>query len=317
MEQIITLLSGAPFLVKLLLAYAMMVIFVIIGDRIRFKELEFVQSLKISCMVLLVAFFLYCLGWLFFRGWKVFYFITCVCGVIYVLSSIKDHIKDSLEQKAKANAKASAKSTSSYSSSSYSSSAYSSRPTYHTSSVSSPKPVASTPKPSNPAPKVVPVFLPDSKPQQPTDTPAGFSGNMTGIENKLRDGISVRLDYQLCWNRMSSALKMASKSGAKVTFYNIPRIQNNTVSNLIELAKQTPGLVCFEGNILAGFEAKALAASGACFTCDCSNGSSTLPDIAANARKSNGHITFVNCSRLNSTEIKNIKAAGGDNIEIK
>lgn len=324
MEQIINLVSEAPFLVKLFIAYAMILILVFLGNLIGqlinsnyFKRDFFKESIKLSFWILLISIFLTGCAWLFFRGWKVFYIISFACGVFYILTIVRCISPEPKEHEDKAKDGTSTKSNSSYSRSSYRPIAYTSRPVYRSSFTESTKPSATLPKPSNQSPKVVPVILPESKSQQPTDTPAGFHGNMADIENKVRNGISVRLDYQLCWSRIDNALKMASKSGAKITFYNIPPIRSNTVCNMIAIAKQAPGLVYFEESILAGSEAEQLAASGACFTCDCSSGSSCIRNIAANARKSNGRIIFVNSSRLDYTAIRNIKEAGGDNIEIK
>jgi len=68
-------------------------------------------------------------------------------------------------------------------------------------------------------------------------------------------------------------------------------------------------LTIYDVVIDAGFEAKELVASGACFVCDCSNGSTCIPDIAKAAKEGKGHVTFINC---NSPHIKQIRELGGD-----
>ena len=83
------------------------------------------------------------------------------------------------------------------------------------------------------------------------------------------------------------------------------------------IASQAPGLIIYDIVIEAGFEAKELAASGACFTCDCSNRSSIIPDIAKAAKENKGYVMFVKFNKLDSSVLNKIRELGRYNIEFQ
>lgn len=175
------------------------------------------------------------------------------------------------------------------------------------------KPKSSETK-SNVKPVVVPIIK--SRTNEKVDSIA--PSNMTDVENKLRNGIDVKLDYDKTYSKISEALRIIKKSGAKITFCNIknPK-QGGTFGNMKRIASQAPGLIIYDIVIEAGFEAKELAASGACFTCDCSNRSSIIPDIAKAAKENKGYVMFVKFNKLDSSVLNKIRELGGYNIEFQ
>ena len=167
---------------------------------------------------------------------------------------------------------------------------------------------------SNVKPVVVPIIK--SRTNEKLDSIA--PSNMTDVENKLRNGIDVKLDFDKTYSKISEALRIIKHSGAKITFCNIknPK-QGGTFGNMKRIASQAPGLIIYDIVIEAGFEAKELAASGACFTCDCSNRSSIIPDIAKAAKENKGYVMFVKFNKLDSSVLNKIRELGGYNIEFQ
>ena len=159
------------------------------------------------------------------------------------------------------------------------------------------------------------VVVPISKSQIDgrTDSPLAPS-NMTTIENKLRDGINVKLDFNKTYNKIDKSLKIIKNSGAKITFCNMNPKQRATLDNMRSIAAQIPGLIIYDVAIEAGFEAEELAASGACFTCDCSNRSTCIPNIAKAAKEGKGHVIFINCKGLGSFQLKQLRELGGTHV---
>lgn len=141
--------------------------------------------------------------------------------------------------------------------------------------------------------------------------------NMTNIENKLSDGISVKLDFNETYTKIDKSLRIIKSSGAKITFCNINPKESATLDNMRRIAAQAPGLIIYDVVIDAGFEAMKLAESGACFVCDCSNGSTIIPDIAKAAKDGKGHVTFINCNGLQSYRLKQIRELGGAYVEFQ
>ena len=175
------------------------------------------------------------------------------------------------------------------------------------------RPTASRPstpiRPSRPATRVVPVTVP----QKPKD-PIG-SVNMTNYENQLAKGIDIRLDFEPNYTRIDKAVRLMKATGAKITFYNLDKIRS--YDNLISTAKKAPGQIIFERVFPASLDTIKLADSGACFTCDCKDHSSTIPDIAKAAKRSGGMVTFINCSWMDTFKMKELRSLGGSNVEFK
>lgn len=138
--------------------------------------------------------------------------------------------------------------------------------------------------------------------------------NMTNVENKLRDGINVKLDFNETYTKIYDSLRIIKSSGAKITFCNMNPKRSATLDNMRRIAAQAPGQIIYDVVIDAGFGAKELAISGACFTCDCSNGSICIPDIAKAAKEGKGHVTFINCK---SSHIRQISELGGTYVELQ
>lgn len=141
--------------------------------------------------------------------------------------------------------------------------------------------------------------------------------NMADIENRLRDGINVKLDFNKTYDKIDKSLKIIKSSGAKITFCNINPKQRIPLYNMMSIAAQAPGLIIYDFVIEAGFDAEKLAASGACFTCDCSNGSTIIPDIAKVAKESKGHVTFINYKGLQPHRLKQTRESGGTHVEFQ
>ena len=108
---------------------------------------------------------------------------------------------------------------------------------------------------------------------------------MTKIENRLCDGINVKLDFDKTYAKVDKSLEIIRSSGTKITFCNMNPRKRATLDNMKSMAAQVPGLLIYDIVIEAGFEAEELAASGACFTCDCGNKSTNIPNIAKAAKK--------------------------------
>ena len=161
---------------------------------------------------------------------------------------------------------------------------------------------------------VVPVIKSRTTDKMDSLTPS----NMRDVENRLRNGVDVKLDFEKTYSKISEALRIIKHSGAKIIFCNInnPK-QNGTLGNMMRIASRAPSLIVYEIVIEAGFEAKKLASSGACFTCDCSNRSSVIPDIAKAAKENKGYVIFVKSENLDPSILKRIRELGGNNIEIK
>ena len=70
---------------------------------------------------------------------------------------------------------------------------------------------------SNVKPVVVPIIK--SRTNEKLDSIA--PSNMTDVENKLRNGIDVKLDFDKTYSKISEALRIIKHSGAKITFCNI------------------------------------------------------------------------------------------------
>ena len=58
-----------------------------------------------------------------------------------------------------------------------------------------------------------------------------------------------------------------------------------------------------------------LIKQGANLTCDNSKGSSLITDMVKAAKTSGAHVKFINCTRLSSFDINNLKKLGGDNVK--
>lgn len=165
---------------------------------------------------------------------------------------------------------------------------------------------------------IKPVVIPSSKQHVVSKSNDSLApSNMLQVENLLLKGVGVKLDFSKTYSKINRALENAKKSGAKITFCNANPKQSAILENMKRIAQQAPGQIVFDSIVAAGIEAEALAKSGACFTCDCGNGSSQILNISKAAKESKGYVTFINCQKLGSTMIKQIHDLGGNNIEVK
>jgi hypothetical protein len=162
--------------------------------------------------------------------------------------------------------------------------------------------------------KVTPIVVPVKKTALKNES---VSFSMTDVESQLRKGIDVKIDFDKSYSKINESLKIINNSRAKITFFNVNPKQSAILENMKRIAMQAPGLIIFDAVIDAGFEAESLASSGACFTCDCSNRSSTIPEIAKAAKESGGYVMFVNYKGLDSSTIKKVREFGGYSIEFQ
>ena len=86
-------------------------------------------------------------------------------------------------------------------------------------------------------------------------------------------------------------------------------------SPISQYTSQAPGQVTLERVFPADFGTLELIKKGANLTCDNSKGSSLITDMVKAAKTSGAHVKFINCTRLSSFDINNLKKLGGDNVK--
>ena len=181
--------------------------------------------------------------------------------------------------------------------------------THSESTPSSTKRQTTSIQPNRPNKRVAPI----NEQSAPKD-PIG-SVNMTNYENQLEKGISIRLDFEPNYTRIEKAVRIMKKTGAKITFYNLDKIRS--YDNFISTAKKAPGQIVFERIFPADLGVIKLAEAGACFTCDCKDHSTTIPNIAKAAKRGGGFVTFINCSWIDSFRMKELRELGGSHVEFR
>ena len=135
--------------------------------------------------------------------------------------------------------------------------------------------------------------------------------NMTNINNDLAAGKDVRIDFKQMHN-FGECARRAKQSGSEIILFYIDGVQP---SILAQYTSQAPGQVTLERVFPADFGTLDLVKKGANLTCDNSKGSSLITDMVKAAKTSGAHVKFINCTRLSSFDINNLKKLGGDNVK--
>ena len=135
--------------------------------------------------------------------------------------------------------------------------------------------------------------------------------NMTNINNDLAAGKDVRIDFKQMQN-FGECARRAKQSGAEITLFNIDAEQPSV---LAQYTSQDHGQVTLLRVFPAAFGTVELIKQGANLTCDNSKGSSLITDMVKAAKTSGAHVKFINCTRLSSFDINNLKKLGGDNVK--
>ena len=134
---------------------------------------------------------------------------------------------------------------------------------------------------------------------------------MTNINNDLAAGKDVCIDFKQMQN-FGEFARRAKQFGAEITLFNIDAVQPSV---LAQYTLQAPGQVTLERVFPADFGTLELIKKGANLTYDNSKGSSLITDMVKAAKTSGAHIKFINCTRLSSFDINNLKKLGGNNVK--
>lgn len=162
---------------------------------------------------------------------------------------------------------------------------------------------------------VKPVVSPDRRRSKQAESVCLSPKNITTISNDVSKGISTAVSFK-SYNQhdIVRLAVLAAKSGAIITLRDLDKVQTDTLAGI---TKEAPGHVYLDKVVDAGFDAEKLARSGACFTCNCKNRSTSITEVARCAAQGKGRVTLTNCRWMSSSEMSKLRSLGGRFIEIQ